>query len=178
MNRSDSTASLLAYAGALAILAAQVGSRATRDALYLSTFEVETLPRMMLASAAVSLGSALLMARLLGRFHPDRVVPAVFAVSASLFVAEWFLARAAPELAPIVLYLHVGALGAVLISGFWSVLNERFDPYTGKTVLGHTAAFAALGGVLGGLSAERIGALYGAPAMLIFLSALPALCAA
>src|SRR4030095_3698857 len=45
-----------------------------------------------------------------------------------------------------------------LVSGFWSVFNERFDPYTARQLMGRVAGGAALGGVVGGLLVERAGA--------------------
>jgi len=165
--RKEAAAPVFAFATALSILAAWVAARAARDALFLSTFAVETLPRMMLASALVSLASAVGIARLLSRFGPARVIPVAFAISSALFAAEWMLVRAAPSVAPIALYLHLGALGGVLISGFFSVLNERWDPYTAKSVVARAGAFGALGGVVGGLATERAGALAGGVAPLL-----------
>ena len=45
----------------------------------------------------------------------------------------------------------LATFGAVLISGFWSVVNERFDPHTAKQVVGRIAAGATVGGLLGGV---------------------------
>ncbi len=159
--RTEAAATFFAFATALAILGAWVAARAARDALFLSTFPIETLPRMMLAAAALSLGSAVALARLFTRFGPARVVPIAFGLSAALFCVEWILARGASPLAPVALYLHLGALGAALISGFFAVLNERFDPYTAKTVVARAGAFGALGLVAGGLAAERASVLAG-----------------
>ncbi len=173
----EDAAPLFAFGSALAIMAAQVGARATRDALYLSTFAVETLPAMMFSSAALSLGTAALFSRGLGRLAPARFIPPAFGISAVLFLVEWALLGAAPRLAAVLLYLHPGALGVALLSGFWSVLSERFDPYSGKTVLARAGAFAALGGVVGGLTAERVGVLLGVPAVLGVLAAFHVVCA-
>ncbi len=173
----EDAAPLFAFGSAFAIMGAQVAARATRDAIFLSTFAVETLPAMMLASAALSLGSAVLLSAGLGRRSPARLIPLAFGASAVLFLGEWVLLGPAPRAAAVLLYLHPGALGVALLSGFWSVLNERFDPYTGKTVLARAGAFAALGGVFGGLAAERIGVLFGLPAVLGLLAALHVICA-
>jgi hypothetical protein len=176
--RTERAATIFAFASALGILAAWVAARAARDALFLSTFPVEALPRMMLAAAVVSLGSAVGLARLLARYGPSRVIPVAFAISAALFLGEWVLTAAEPSLAPVALYLHLGALGALLISGFFSVLNERWDPYTAKTVVARAGAFGALGLVVGGLAAERAAVLAGGVApLLLGLAFAHALCA-
>ena len=62
--------------------------------------------------------------------------------------------------------------GAVLISGFWSVVNERFDPHTAKQTIARVAAAATLGGVLGGLAAGKIAEFAEVRGMLLVLAAL------
>jgi hypothetical protein len=46
------------------------------------------------------------------------------------------LAGAWPRLVAAMLYLHVAVFGAPLLSGLWSLINERFDPYTAKRSIG------------------------------------------
>ena len=167
----------VAFAAGLATLAAHVAAKATRDAIFLSHFPVTSLPRIVIASAVVSLGTAALTSRLLRRFPPVAVVPVAFGVSGVLFAGEWWLLQVRPALAAVALYLHFAALGAVLVSGLWTVANERFDPHTSKSVLARLGAFAALGGVVGGLGAERVSAYLGVPAMLLVLAGLHGVCA-
>jgi len=176
-SRDQSPISVLAFATALFMLAAHVAGKATRDALFLSNFPIERLPNAMVAAGAISLVSAAGMARLLTRVGPGRLVPMAFAGSALLFVGEWLLLTTRPAAASVVVYLHYTALGAVLISSFWSVVNERFDPRSARSTIARIGGFAALGGVVGGLGAERISAVLGLPALLLMLAFLHAACA-
>ena len=164
------------FLAALLILAAHVGAKATRDALFLSHFEATALPRAMMAAAVVSLGFSLALARLLSRFSPARVTPAVFMVSGLIFVAEWLLLPSAPRGVAALVYLHLAGFGAVLISAFWSLTNERFDPHSGKAVIARTSGFAALGGVAGGLIAARGSAWFGLETMLLVLGGMHLAC--
>jgi hypothetical protein len=75
------------------------------------------------------------------------------------------------------LYVTVTGMGPVTVSAFWSVVNERFDPYTAKRAVSRMAAAAALGGVLGGLAAAQIASWVGIPALLMVLGTLGVLCA-
>ena len=50
----------------------------------------------------------------------------------TMVAAAWALAPSYPKLAAILVYLQMGTLSPALISGFWSALNERFDPYEAK----------------------------------------------
>ena len=49
--------------------------------------------------------------------------------------------------------------GAVLVSGFWSIINERFDARTARKYIGRIGVGATVGGIVGGLIVERASAL-------------------
>jgi len=68
------------------------------------------------------------------------------------------LSHQRPEWAALAVFVHTTVIGSVLVSGFWSLFNERFDPHTARQVMGRVAGGAALGGVVGGLLVERAGA--------------------
>lgn len=174
---ADRRAALAAIVSAGVMIAQQVGSKATRDALFLSSFDAEDLPRVVIAAAAASMLAVLAASRAYARFEPARVVPAAFFVSALLYLVEWLVAPTAPKVVAVALYMHTAVFGALVISGFWSVVNERFDPHTAKKVVGRIGAGSTFGGVLGGLLAERVGAWLEADAMLVALAALNAVAA-
>lgn len=176
-DRGDRSAALAALLSAAVMIAQQVGSKATRDALFLASFAPEDLPRVVIASAAASTAAVLAAARAYARFGPAKVVPGAFAVSALLYVGEWLAAPEAPRPVAVVLYLHTAVFGALVISGFWSVVNERFDPHTAKTVVSRIGTGATFGGVAGGLLAERVGEWGDADVMLVVLAGLNAVAA-
>lgn len=163
---------------AAALVAQQVASNAGRDALFLTHFEVTTLPWFVAGAAALSLPAALASGRLLARLSPVRVVPWLLAVSAALFLVEWGLLGPSPRAAATLLYLHNAVLGGIAISAWWSLLNERFDPHSAKPLMAKVAAAATFGGLVGGLGAERIGALGSQGALLGALGAVGAVAAA
>ncbi|MBX3270767.1 MAG: hypothetical protein KF729_10920 [Sandaracinaceae bacterium] len=177
-DRADGRAALFALASAALMIAQQVGSKATRDALFLSSFEVRDLPRVVIAAAVASLIAVLAASRAYARFGPARAVPVAFAASGALYLVEYALAGSAPRPVAVLLYLHTAVFGALVISGFWSVVNERFDPHSAKKMMGRIGAGATLGGVAGGLCAERVGSLFEASTMLLVLGALNGLAAA
>lgn len=166
----------VALFAATVMIAQQVAGKAARDALFLSHFEVVQLPKAMIAGALVSLLAVLAMSHLLTRFGPGRAVPAAFLASAALFLVERATLAATPGFTAVLLYLHMSAFGAIVISGFWSLVNERFDPHAAKQRIARIAAGAALGGVLGGLLANLTAGGLGFPSMLVLLAALNAGC--
>jgi ATP:ADP antiporter, AAA family len=175
--RSEHAARAAAVCAALAI-AQQVAGKAARDALFLSAFDISALPVMLVVSALASITLALASTRWMSHFGPARAVPVSFLVSAGLLIGLWFLTRAAPRAGAVLLYVHVVASGSLLVSGFWSVVSERFDPRSAKRTIGRIAAGGALGGVIGGALTERVAALFGTTATLPMLALLHLLAAA
>jgi AAA family ATP:ADP antiporter len=159
------------------MIAYQVASRAARDTLFLSNFDFARLPVMVAVASAISIGVALLTTRVIAAYGPARVIPAGFGVSAVLTIGEWWLATQNAGVAAVVVYLHVVALSPALISGFWSVMTERFDPRSAKREFGRIAGFGTLGGLLGGVVAERITTWAGVSATLPVLALTHAYCA-
>ena len=158
------------------LVAQQVAAKATRDALFLSTFPVTVLPIASGLTAALSLAGVLAFSRGMARSSPPVMMRWVLATSAILMIGEWSLARAAVPLAAVAVYLHVGFFGATLVSGFWSVINESFDPYTARHVIGRIGTGAGVGGVVGGLLTWRAAALVGIAPMLLVIVGLTLAC--
>ena len=134
----------------------QVAGKSLREGLFLSTYAVADLPKAMLGSALIAIPIALLVARIMTRVGPAKLTPLLFAFSAALSLAEWVLLPRLPKPTVLLVYLHVSIGGALLLSAFWSVVNERFDPQTLKRQVGRITASATLGGLLGGAAMERI----------------------
>ena len=145
---------------AAALIAQQVGSNAIRDGLLLTLFSVQSVPYFMAGAALLAIVAAQFSGRLLARHGPIRVAPALFASSAALFLVEWLLLGWQPAAAAVLLYMHSTVLGAIAISSFWSLLNERFDPHSAKPLMTRVAGAATFGGLIGGLGAERVAALF------------------
>jgi ATP:ADP antiporter, AAA family len=142
-------------AAALAI-AHQVAGKSLREGLFLSIFEVSDLPKMMLGSALAAIPIVLLVARLMTRHGPDRLTPSLLVASAVLSFIEWLLLPRLPHAMALLVYLHVSIGGALMISAFWSLLNERLDPHAMKRLIGRITASATVGGLLGGAAMERM----------------------
>src|SRR5688572_20834237 len=152
---------LAAMASAAVIVASQVAARATRDTLFLTNFLVTALPAMIAASSVLSIAVALWATRATASAGPERVVPASFVASGVLTLVAWAAASLAPAAGAVLFYLHAVAIGPVLVSGFWSLLNERLDPRSARGTIGRIAAAGTLGGLAGGLVVERASAAFG-----------------
>lgn len=180
MKRSDRISVVIgtSVAVAVAMIAQQIASKAVRDAFFLSVYEAEVLARVMTVSSIASVVAVLAVMRLYTRFAPRRLVPLFFLVSAALFVTEWLLIAAGRDkVAALVLFLHTSSFGAISISGFWAVINERFDPHTAKRVIGRVASGATLGGLVGGVAVWQAADVVPIPALLVGLAFINGGCA-
>lgn len=174
----DNTPLLTAVAmtAAMLMIAQHIAGKATRDALFLTYFDVARLPLMMMVSAGISVAAVLLMSHLLTRFGPARLIPPLYLLSALLLMAQWYLSDTLPTVAAVALYLHVSALNSILISGFWSVINERFDPYAAKKVIAKLTAAATFGGLLGGVAAKVVASAADTHAILLMMCVMHLIC--
>lgn len=170
--RSDRTATLAAVLASVALLSFQLAGKATRDALYLSTFSVASLPRMIVVSALVSAAVTIALSRVMARVGPGRMLPPLFLASSCFLLGEWALAVTMRPVAAVLFYLHCAALGALLISGFWALVTERFDPRTARGTVGQISAGASVGGLLGGLLPTAVGSVLPLTTMFPVLAAL------
>jgi hypothetical protein len=159
------------------MMAHQVAGKASRDAIFLSQFHTHDLPAMVTAAAITSVAVSMLGSRMLVRIGPHRIVPVSFLLSSVLQFAEWLVLGYGPRMAACLIYLHVVAFGAVLLSGFWSVMNESFDARSAKELFARVSGMGTLGGFCGGLLAERVAAWFGAANVVLLLSALHLACA-
>lgn len=163
-------------AGAGAVIGQFVAGKAARDALFLSRFDVTSLPVMVMAGSVFSILVALAMSRAMSRVAPSRLLPYVFILSAGLLIGVWAIGSIQPRLGAVLFYLHMLGLGPALVSGFWSILNEQTDPRTAKRHFGQIAAAATAGGLGGSFLAERVGAAASIDSVLPVLAAANVLC--
>jgi hypothetical protein len=162
---------------AAGVTAQFIAGKATRDALYLASLDVTSLPAMVIATSVVSIGLVAVMSFGLQRVSPGVFVPAVFALNALLLTVEWWLTSIVPRAAAVLVYLQIAGMGPLLGSGFWLIATERFDPRTAKQRFGQIAGAGTLGGLAGGLVAERVGVMYGVAATLPALALVSLYCA-
>jgi AAA family ATP:ADP antiporter len=167
--QKDSTIHAAAF-GAATLIAGQVAGKAVRDSFFLSRFEVSALPDMVILAALVSIAAGFVAARLIRSIALTRLVPIAFACSSALLLLEWWIAAWNPGAAAILIYLQMAVTGSLLISGFWSLLGDRFDPRSARKQFGRIVAASAFGGVIGGVLAERVGSALGIASMLPILA--------
>ncbi|MCU0228217.1 MAG: hypothetical protein MUF01_11315, partial [Bryobacterales bacterium] len=160
---------LLAILGAMMLMAHMISGKAARDSLFLLNFPIEMLPRMTVVAATASLVLVVAWARRLATRSPAELVPTAL-LAASLFqFGLWGLYALHPPSSAVIFYIHMIGPNAILLSSYWSLLNERFDPRQAKKLFGRVTAGGTLGGVLSGAIADQIASHFGPSGLLPFL---------
>ncbi|MCL4846792.1 MAG: hypothetical protein KJ066_09685, partial [Acidobacteria bacterium] len=116
---------------------------------FISDLGADNLPYVLLAAGVLigvimqgySRGTALLPRKW--------VVPAAQASAAGLLVVFWFLFQTGATWVPVAFYLFGLILGILLISQFWTIANDIFDPRQAKRLFGFIGGGASLGGIMG-----------------------------
>ena len=156
MEHSPAAVARFAVTVAAVLAALGVAALAARDGLFLSQLPATRLPLAMTASAVLAIAATGAVSSWLRRAPPARVASRSLWASGLIFVVIGGLAPDRPGLAAVILYLHVTGIMPVIASAFWSVVSEGFDPYSAKRAVARMAAAGALGGVGGGVAAERV----------------------
>ncbi|MBN2564909.1 MAG: hypothetical protein JXB46_04285, partial [Candidatus Eisenbacteria bacterium] len=149
-SRSGDSSIHLAVAGAVLMMMHHVGARSLRDALFLDNYDPTKYPLMMMAASGFAIALVAGASWAMKRFTPARLIPASFAVSALCYAALGVLARSNVQASAVLIFLLVSGTGALLTSGFWSLISERFDPNAVRRHVGRIAASGTVGVVLGG----------------------------
>jgi predicted MFS family arabinose efflux permease len=161
-----------AASAALMMIGHLQGGKTVRDALFLSYFNATDLPKMMIATAVLSALAIVAYSRVLTRYGPARLTPHLYIFSGLLSFGEWMAMSLWPDIVTLVLYLHVTVLDSLLISGFWSIINERYDPHSAKKVISRMAIFATMGGLLGAGAASVLAKIIDIRAVIAMLAIL------
>ena len=165
----------LAMATAATIMAHQVAAKALRDATFLTAWPAAALPLMTLVTAGATVALVPTFSRVLERFPSVRVVAGGFALSAVGHAAEWALFGAGRWVA-IIIYLHLAAVGAILISGFWSLIAERYDPAGARAAYGRITAAGTVAGIAASVLVRYVATAAGPASVLVILTLLHLLC--
>ncbi|TNF73081.1 MAG: hypothetical protein EP299_08820 [Acidobacteria bacterium] len=142
---------LLCFSGAFFLIAAFVLSRSLREAFYLATFDVKTLPYITVGTTVLGLPTVALFAWALTRFNARRVVKVcliVFAAGLALLMPV----ISEVEAAVVVFYLWTALGTMVIASGFWIVASEHFALREAKRLFGLISAGGTAGAMVMGNS--------------------------
>lgn len=166
---------LLSFLGAYSVLSFMILARALRNAFYVTTFDVTTLPYVTIAVAVLTVPTVGVFGRAMGSRSPHTVYSVFLLGFAVVIVAVFALAPAVPQVTVVGFYI-VTVLGASLLStGFWMVTSEHFSLRQAKRLFGLVGAGGTLGAMITGLSvnslAQRLSTYQLVPGLVLLLAA-------
>jgi hypothetical protein len=167
----------LATISALLVVASFMAAKAARDATLLAHYSIRSLPLFVGLSAVLSLPLIIVAGKLMVKYGPHKLVPAMNAVSGAVALGEYMTMGSFPRVTAVVVFFHLSTASAVLVSGFWSIVNERFDIHNAKRHIGRIGMGATLGGILGGVIAERTAVYFRPDTILLVLAVMQGVCA-
>jgi hypothetical protein len=104
------------------------------------------------------------------------LLPYLFLASALGLLGEWAVSVVAPRPAAVLLYVHVAVVSPILISTFWSHVNEQYDPFTAKRAVARIAGGGTAGGLIGGVLTWRASSIMSLRSAILALAVLNVLC--
>jgi AAA family ATP:ADP antiporter len=132
----------------LAMTAYNILKPITRS-LFINRLGAEQLPWVILA-AGIAIGFIMqAYSRTVGLVPRRWVIPAAQGAMIALLVAFWFLFRTGAAWVAVAFYLFGLILGILLISQFWTLANDIYDPRQAKRLFGFIGGGASLGGMTG-----------------------------
>ena len=125
--------------------------RAIRDALFLSRYNIHSLPYMYVLVAIVVSISALLYSRYIKNFKTYNVIIFIDLLFALLFFVFWISIK--HQISNYVypsLYVFIEIVGSLLIVPFWTFANEIYTSREAKRLFGFIGAGGVLANVVSG----------------------------
>src|SRR5215204_2031434 len=120
-----------------------------------------------------------LTARLLRAVPRRRIIPVTQIGIAALLVLFWFLfTTIGKEWVAVAFYIVGLILAVLLISQFWTLANDIYDPRQAKRLFGFIGGGASLGGAMGAALTVFLVESVGAKNMLLIAAAIMGVCVA
>ena len=151
----EATTSVLMFVYSFLVMTAYNSIKPSAASKFIEDLGAENVPWAFLI-AGVSMGFILnLYSRGVSKVRKNSVLPGTQVVIVSILVGFWFLFQTGqPWVSAAFFFFGRLLLGIFLISQFWTLANDIYDPRQAKRVFGFIGGGAALGGMTGsGLTA-------------------------
>jgi ATP/ADP translocase/HEAT repeat protein/CRP-like cAMP-binding protein len=116
---------------------------------FILSFGADNLPYINLIAGAIIGVLMLLYTWGIARLPRRSIIPVTLGMLAALIVIFWVLFRLDAEWVSAAFFVFSVMLGILLISQFWTLANQIYDPRQARRVFGFIGGGASLGGALG-----------------------------
>ena len=142
---------ILSFCGAFIIIGFLILARSLREALYLTSFNVKTLPYITAAVVILALPTVGLFTKLLARYNTRVVLKGILVAVALGLALLWPLINQS-RIAVVAFYLWTALGTLVITSGFWVSTSEYFPLRSAKRLYGLISAGGTAGAMVIGTS--------------------------
>ncbi len=160
LRERELTTSLMMFAYSFLVMTAYTSLKPVTRSQFISDLGADNLPYVQFAFG-VLIGFIMQgYATIVGRLPRRWALPITLGGLVALLVAFWVWFQTGSQWASTGFYFFGLILGILVISQFWTLANEVYDPRQAKRVFGFIGGGASLGGVAGSsltLQAETIG---------------------
>ena len=145
---------------------------------FISSFGADNVPYVELAAGAIIGVVMLLYAWGVAQLPRKSVIPVTLAALSGVVVMFWFLWMLNAGWVPVAFYVFNRMLGILLISQFWTLANDVYDPRQARRIFGFIGGGASLGGAMGSGLTSWTAEIVGNNSLLLVSAVGIALCAA
>jgi ATP:ADP antiporter, AAA family len=143
---------------------------------FITALGADNLPYVLLAAGALIGVLMQQYSRAVGRLPRSWVIPVTQAGEVALLVLFWVLFRTGADWVSVAFYVLALILGILLISQFWTLANDIYDPRQAKRLFGFIGGGASLGGAVGaGITSVAVADI-GTNNLLLVSAAILAIC--
>ncbi len=177
LREGETTTVVLMFVYSFLVMTAYNNIKPSATSKFISDLGADNLPWVMLL-AGLTMGVIMqYYSRLVGMIPRNWVLPGTQVVVIGLLIGFWFLFQTGQEWVSAAFYFWGRLLlGIFLISQFWTLANDIYDPRQAKRVFGFIGGGASLGGMTGSGLTSLLAKRVGTDSLLLLSAGILALC--
>lgn len=176
VRKEEASALLLMFLYSFLVMTAYNIIKPLTRAQFIDDLGANNLPWVLLG-AGILIGLIMqVYTRVVRRLPPRSVIPITLLAMAGLLAGFWLLFETDQSWASIAFYFMGQIMGLLLISQFWMLANDVYDPRQAKRLFGFIGGGASLGGMAGSAALAFLVESVGPNSMIISSAVLLVLC--
>ena len=172
IRKEEASALLLMFAYSFLIMTSYSIIKPLTRAQFIEDLGADNLPWVLLGAGAVIGVIMQLYTRIVRRLPPKSVIPITQATMTGALVIFWLLLQTGQTWTSVAFYFLGEIMGRLLVSQFWTLANDVYDPRQTKRLYGFIGGGARLGGMAGSAALAFLVVRVG-PNTMILASAAP-----
>jgi AAA family ATP:ADP antiporter len=177
LREGESATAVMMFVYSFLVMTAYNNIKPSATAKFIDDVGADNLPWVMLVAG---IGMGVIMqyySRLVGKIPRLWVLPGTLVGVVGTLVGFWFLFQFGQAWVSVAFYFWGRLLlGIFLISQFWTLANDIYDPRQAKRVFGFIGGGASLGGMTGAGLTSLLAETLGADTLILFSAAILAIC--